>query len=74
MTCLAEGVAFVDLGEHRLRDLSRPERVFQVSASGLQGQFGPLASVDAFPGKLPLQVSSFIGPRARTRADRQCVG
>ncbi len=58
---LAEGVAFVDLGEHRLRDLSRPERVFQVSASGLQGQFGPLASVDAFPGKLPLQVSSFIG-------------
>ena len=58
---LAEGVAFVDLGEHRLRDLSRPERVFQVSAGGLQGQFGPLASVDAFPGNLPLQMSSFIG-------------
>ena len=29
---LAEGVAFVDLGEHRLRDLSRGERVFQVHA------------------------------------------
>jgi predicted ATPase/class 3 adenylate cyclase len=58
---LVEGVAFVDLGEHRLRDLTRPERVFQVSASGLQDNFGPLASVDAFPGNLPLQVSSFIG-------------
>jgi predicted ATPase/class 3 adenylate cyclase len=58
---LGEGVVFVDLGEHRLRDLSRPERVFQVSATGLQERFRPLASVDAFPGNLPLQVSSFIG-------------
>jgi predicted ATPase/class 3 adenylate cyclase len=58
---LAEGLALVDLGEHRLRDLSRPERVFQVNAPGLPDQFGPLASLDAFPGNLPLQVSSFIG-------------
>jgi predicted ATPase/class 3 adenylate cyclase len=58
---LAEGVTLVDLGEHRLRDLSRPERVFQVGAAGLERQFAPLASVDSFPGNLPLQVSSFIG-------------
>ena len=58
---LAEGVDFVDLGEHRLRDLSRAERVFQVCAPGLVGAFAPLASLDAFPGNLPLQVSSFIG-------------
>ena len=32
---LAEGIELVDLGEHRLRDLSRPERVFQVCAPGL---------------------------------------
>jgi len=32
---LGEGVDFVDLGEHRLRDLSRAERVFQVCAPGL---------------------------------------
>jgi predicted ATPase/class 3 adenylate cyclase len=54
-------VEFRDLGEHRLRDLSRPERVFQVHAPGLQIGFGPLVSLDAFPGNLPLQVSSFIG-------------
>ena len=52
---LAEGVVLVDLGEHRLRDLTRAERVFQVSAPGLQSGFAPLASVDAFPGNLPLQ-------------------
>jgi predicted ATPase/class 3 adenylate cyclase len=54
-------VEFLDLGDHRLRDLSRPERVFQVQAPGLLREFGPLVSVDAFPGNLPLQVSSFIG-------------
>ena len=58
---LAEGVDFVDLGEHRLRDLSRAERVFQVCAPGLVGDFAALTSVDAFPGNLPLQSSSFIG-------------
>jgi predicted ATPase/class 3 adenylate cyclase len=50
-----------DLGEHRLRDLSRPEHVYQVNAPGLRGEFASLTSVDAFPGNLPLQVSSFIG-------------
>ena len=58
---LPEGVEFVDLGEHRLRDLTRAEQVFQVCAPGLLGEFAALTSVDAFPGNLPLQVSSFIG-------------
>ena len=58
---LAEGVAFVDLGEHRLRDLSRAERVFQVHAPGRESGFAPLSSVDAFPGNLPLQVTTFVG-------------
>src|SRR5262249_14441433 len=58
---LRADVALVDLGEHRLRDLSRPERVFQVNAAGLRREFAALASLDAFPGNLPLQVSSFVG-------------
>ena len=58
---LAEGVDLVDLGEHRLRDLSRAERVFQVNAAGLGSEFAALTSIDAFPGNLPLQMSSFIG-------------
>ncbi len=51
----------VDLGEHRLRDLTVAERVFQVRAPGLVGDFAPLRSLDAFPGNLPLQVTSFVG-------------
>jgi class 3 adenylate cyclase len=50
-------VAMLDLGEHRLRDLDRPMRVFQVGG----GSFAPLRSLDAFPGNLPRQVTSFVG-------------
>jgi hypothetical protein len=55
------GVSLVDLGVHRLRDLSEPLRVFQVVGDGLPSSFPPLLSMDAFPGNLPPQVSSFIG-------------
>jgi predicted ATPase/class 3 adenylate cyclase len=58
---LADGFELVDLGEHRLRDLSRAERVFQLRAPGLQAEFPPLRSIDAFPGNLPLQLTSFVG-------------
>jgi predicted ATPase len=62
------GVEFLDLGEHRLRDLSRAERVFQICSPGLAPEFAPLRSVDAFPGNLPVQVSSFIGRSAEVSA------
>jgi predicted ATPase/class 3 adenylate cyclase len=51
----------VDLGEHRLRDLGRPERLFQVVHPDLGREFGALRTLDAFPGNLPLQVSTFVG-------------
>ena len=51
----------VDLGEHRLRDLSRPERIFQVAAAGLPGEFAALRTLDAFPTNLQLQMTSFVG-------------
>jgi predicted ATPase/class 3 adenylate cyclase len=50
-------VALVDLGEHRLRDLDRPMHVFQIG----DGSFAPLRSLSAFPGNLPLQLTSFVG-------------
>jgi predicted ATPase len=56
-----EQVELVDLGEHRLRDLARPIRVFELAQTGRAGGFPPLRTLDAFPGNLPLQVSSFIG-------------
>jgi len=50
-----------ELGEHQLRDLSRPERVFQVVAAGLVVDFPALRSLDALPGNLPRQLTSFVG-------------
>jgi predicted ATPase/class 3 adenylate cyclase len=58
---LPPGVSLVELGVHRLRDLSEPLQVFQLVSDGLPLSFPPLLSMDAFPGNLPLQVSSFIG-------------
>jgi predicted ATPase/class 3 adenylate cyclase/DNA-binding CsgD family transcriptional regulator len=56
-----EGVSLTDLGEHRLRDLARPERLFQVRADGLRADFPPLESVDANPNNLPSPLTSFVG-------------
>jgi predicted ATPase len=58
---LPGGCELVDLGEHRLRDLSRPERVYQVAGNGLERDFPRLRSLEAFPGNLPAQVTSFVG-------------
>ncbi|ORV59159.1 hypothetical protein AWC06_17440 [Mycobacterium fragae] len=61
---LPEGMTLIDLGEHRLRDLGRPTRVFQLVREGAEEEFPPLRSLDAFPGNLPVQVSSFIGRKS----------
>ena len=58
-----EGVAFRDLGEHRLRDLPNPERLAQAVAEGLDADFPPLRSMDARPNNLPVQLTTFIGRR-----------
>ena len=58
---LPEAVALVDLGEHRLPDLARPERIFQVVAEGLGREFPPLRTLDTVPGNLPTQLTSLVG-------------
>jgi predicted ATPase len=58
---LPEKCGFVDLGEHRLRDLAQPVRVFQVTHLDLWPEFPPLQSLYAFPGNLPMQLTSFVG-------------
>jgi predicted ATPase/class 3 adenylate cyclase len=54
-------VELIDLGEHRLRDLSSPERIFQFVGAGLQREFPALHSIDAYRGNLPVQLTSFVG-------------
>ncbi len=50
-----------DLGEHRLRDLARPERVYQLVAPGLALDFPPLRSLDSLPNNLPHVLTPFVG-------------
>lgn len=58
---LPNGVSLRDLGEHRLKDLSRPERVFQAVAPDLRADFPPLNSVDARASNLPLLPHPLLG-------------
>ena len=58
---LPAGSELIDLGEHRLRDLDRPERVYQLVAAPLRREFPPLRSGSSHPTNLPLQVTSFVG-------------
>lgn len=62
-----DGAQLRDLGPHRLKDLSRPERVYQLAAPGLIEAFPPLRSLESFPNNLPQQLTSFVG-RAETIA------
>ncbi len=57
---LPPGSELQDRGDHHLRDLSRPEHVFQLVAPGLPSEFPPLRS-GAPPTNLPVELTSFIG-------------
>jgi predicted ATPase/class 3 adenylate cyclase len=57
---LPPGVTLRDLGEHRLKDLARPERLYDLAIEGLPTEFPPLRSLGG-GAKLPLQVTSFVG-------------
>ena len=54
-------ISLLDLGSHRLRDLARPERVFQLASGPLPREFPRLRSLDRHPHNLPAQVTSFTG-------------
>jgi predicted ATPase/class 3 adenylate cyclase len=58
---LPEGFRLKDLGQHRLRDLIRPEQIFQLLAPNLPSRFPPLKTLDSRPNNLPAQPTPLIG-------------
>ncbi len=70
---LPENVSVRDLGEHRLKDLRRPEHVYQLNIAGLPSEFPRLQSVDAFPNNLPVQLTSFVGRERELTAVKQLL-
>jgi predicted ATPase/class 3 adenylate cyclase len=58
---MPSGVTLRDLGAHQLKDLSRPEYIFQVLAPDLPDRFPPLKTLERRASNLPAQMTPLIG-------------
>lgn len=58
---LAVQMSLEDLGEQPLRDMARPEHVFQLRHPRLPGDFPALRTLRSLPNNLPRQLTTFIG-------------
>jgi len=71
---LTPGVSLKDLGERRLKDLDRAERIFQLVIPGLPADFPPLKTLESFPNNLPLQLTSFVGREKEIAEVKRLLG
>jgi predicted ATPase/class 3 adenylate cyclase/DNA-binding NarL/FixJ family response regulator len=58
---LPPDAALTGLGEHRLKDLQRPEHIFQLNHPDLPSQFPPPRTLATRPNNLPLQRTALVG-------------
>ena len=65
---LPAGGSLLDLGQHRLKDLSHPEHLYQLVVPGLPTDFPPLRTMDVRPHNLPVQSTPLIGREAEVAA------
>jgi predicted ATPase/class 3 adenylate cyclase len=65
---LPAGAGLRDLGVHRLKDLQRPEPIFQLVIAGLPHDFPLLKTLDSHANNLPTQPTSLIGRDAEVTA------
>jgi predicted ATPase/class 3 adenylate cyclase len=70
---LPGGVTVKDLGEHSLKDLARPEHVFQLTPDGLSDDFPPLASLSKIPNNLPEQLTEFVGRQSELAEAKRLI-
>ncbi|MGA3354978.1 MAG: adenylate/guanylate cyclase domain-containing protein [Acidimicrobiales bacterium] len=72
---LPAGTSLRDLGLHRLKDLGRPEQIFQFQGEGLEFEFPSLRSLDnpELPNNLPAQPASFVGRDVEVAEVRRLV-
>jgi predicted ATPase/class 3 adenylate cyclase len=57
-----------DLGEHRLKDLTQPQRLHQLAAPGLETQFPALRTLENRPTNLPGQATPLVGRTSELEA------
>jgi len=68
---LPEKTGLRDMGEHHLKDLIRPEHLFQLNIEGLPSNFPPLDTLSSYRHNLPFQLTSFIGREKEIAEVRQ---
>lgn len=69
---LPHGASLHDLGVHRLKDLARPERIFELQHHDRRRKFPPIKTLSTHPNNLPQQLTSFIG-RAKEISDIEAL-
>ena len=67
------GVSLRDLGEHKLKDLQRPEHVFQLVSDDLPAEFPPIKTLDTRPNNLSVQPTDFIGRETEGEAAQELL-
>jgi predicted ATPase/class 3 adenylate cyclase len=70
---LPEGTELRDLGERRLKDIARSERIYQVVAADLLSNFPPLKTLDTINHNFPAQLTSFIGRERELEESRKLL-
>src|ERR1700737_4379686 len=70
---LPEQASLLDLGEHGLKDVSVPVRIFQLAHPNLPAEFPRLKSLNMFRQNLPAAVTSFIGREGELAELRRLV-
>jgi len=64
---LPAGSELWDLGLHRLKDLKRPEQIFQLVDLHSPAQFPPIRSLPRHLSNLPIQLTTFVGRQEELR-------
>jgi len=64
---MPDGCAWRDLGSVRLRDVTAPERLYQLRHPALRDTFPALRSLESTPNNLPRQLTSFVGRERELR-------
>jgi len=70
---LPPGLALMDMGRHRLKDLARPEHLFQLRIEGLRNDFPALRTLESTPNNLPIQLTSFVGRDDQVREAKRLL-
>jgi predicted ATPase/class 3 adenylate cyclase len=63
-----------DLGEHGLKDVSHPTRLYQLVGEGLPDQFPPLRTLGSRNDNLPSQLTSFVDREELEEGKRLLAG